>query len=75
MDVFAKILGTVMILLMVYVVIASDPPISNALHESFLPKKVDFMAIITLVGGTVGGYISFAGAHRLIDAGKQEPKI
>ncbi len=70
MDVFAKILGTVMILLMVYVVIASDPPISNALHESFLPKKVDFMAIITLVGGTVGGYISFAGAHRLIDAGK-----
>ena len=70
MDVFVKILGTVMILLMVYVVIASDPPISNALHESFLPKKVDFMAIITLVGGTVGGYISFAGAHRLIDAGK-----
>lgn len=27
------------------------------------------MAIITLVGGTVGGYISFAGAHRLLDAG------
>ena len=25
--------------------------------------------IITLVGGTVGGYISFAGAHRLLDAG------
>jgi len=74
MDVFAKILGTVMILLMVYVVIASDPPISNALHESFLPKKVDFMAIITLVGGTVGGYISFAGAHRLIDAGKTGTK-
>jgi Mn2+/Fe2+ NRAMP family transporter len=22
-----------------------------------------------LVGGTVGGYISFAGAHRLLDAG------
>ncbi|NBO58116.1 MAG: divalent metal cation transporter, partial [Chitinophagia bacterium] len=29
--------------------------------------------IITLVGGTVGGYISFAGAHRLIDAGKTGP--
>ena len=26
-------------------------------------------AIITLLGGTVGGYITFAGAHRLIDAG------
>lgn len=24
-------------------------------------------AIITLLGGTVGGYITFAGAHRLID--------
>ena len=70
MDAFAKILGIVMILLTVYVVIASNPPISNAVYESFLPKKIDFMAIITLVGGTVGGYISFAGAHRLIDAGK-----
>lgn len=70
MDAFAKILGVVMILLTVYVVIASNPPISNAVYESFVPKKIDFMAIITLVGGTVGGYISFAGAHRLIDAGK-----
>jgi Mn2+/Fe2+ NRAMP family transporter len=25
--------------------------------------------ILTLLGGTVGGYITFAGAHRLIDAG------
>jgi Mn2+/Fe2+ NRAMP family transporter len=34
-----------------------------------MPQKIDTMAIITLVGGTVGGYISFAGAHRLLDAG------
>ena len=27
------------------------------------------MSIVTLVGGTVGGYITFAGGHRLIDAG------
>ena len=31
--------------------------------------KIDVMKIVTLVGGTVGGYISFAGAHRLLDAG------
>jgi Mn2+/Fe2+ NRAMP family transporter len=31
------------------------------------------MKIVTLVGGTVGGYISFAGAHRLIDAGVKGP--
>ena len=28
-----------------------------------------FPAILTLLGGTVGGYITFAGAHRLIDSG------
>ncbi len=70
MDAFAKILGIVMILLTVYVVFASDPPMIQALQESIVPKQIDVMAIITLVGGTVGGYISFAGAHRLIDAGK-----
>ena len=30
---------------------------------------ISFPAILTLLGGTVGGYITFAGAHRLIDAG------
>lgn len=70
MDLFAKLLGMAMIVLTVYVVTASNPPYANALHDSFIPQKIDFMAIITLVGGTVGGYISFAGAHRLIDAGK-----
>ena len=68
-DRFAKLLGIVMILLTIYVVIEAKPPYLNALHDAVLPEKIDFMAIITLVGGTVGGYISFAGAHRLIDAG------
>jgi Mn2+/Fe2+ NRAMP family transporter len=33
------------------------------------PKQIDARSIITLVGGTVGGYITFAGGHRLLDAG------
>ena len=69
MDLFAKVLGIVMILLTLYVVFVSNPPIGEALKRTFLPQKIDTMAIITLVGGTVGGYISFAGAHRLLDAG------
>lgn len=69
MDLFAKVLGIVMILLTLYVVFVSNPPIGEALKRSFVPQKIDTMAIITLVGGTVGGYISFAGAHRLLDAG------
>ena len=68
-DRFAKLLGIVMIILTVYVVIYAKPPYASALQHSFIPEKIDFIAIITLVGGTVGGYISFAGAHRLIDAG------
>jgi Mn2+/Fe2+ NRAMP family transporter len=69
MDLFAKGLGIVMIALTCYVVFASNPPIGDAIKKSIVPEKIDLMAIITLVGGTVGGYISFAGAHRLLDAG------
>lgn len=69
MDLFAKGLGIVMIVLTCYVVFASNPPIGEAIKKSIVPDKIDLMAIITLVGGTVGGYISFAGAHRLLDAG------
>jgi Mn2+/Fe2+ NRAMP family transporter len=69
MDWFARILGFVMIGLTLYVAISSNPPIVETLHRTFIPEKIDIKAIITLVGGTVGGYISFAGAHRLLDAG------
>jgi Mn2+/Fe2+ NRAMP family transporter len=69
MDLFAKVLGIVMIALTLYVVFVSNPPVGEAIKRTFVPEKIDAMAIITLVGGTVGGYISFAGAHRLLDAG------
>jgi Mn2+/Fe2+ NRAMP family transporter len=73
MDLFAKVLGMVMIILTLYVVFVSRPPLAEALTKTLMPDKIDFLAIITLVGGTVGGYISFAGAHRLIDAGLTGP--
>lgn len=69
MDVFVKILGVVMIALIVYVVVSSQPPLGEAAFRTFVPEQIDALAIVTLVGGTVGGYITFAGAHRLIDAG------
>lgn len=69
MDWFAKILGFVMIGLTLYVAISSHPPVGEAIFRSFFPVKINTTAIVTLVGGTVGGYISFAGAHRLLDAG------
>lgn len=67
-DLFVKILGIAMIGLTVYVMFASHPPVGKALQHTFWPETIDVKMIVALVGGTVGGYISFAGAHRLLDA-------
>ncbi|MBA2328273.1 MAG: divalent metal cation transporter [Bacteroidota bacterium] len=69
MDRVVKILGLVMILFTLFIAIKSQPPVGEALLRTVLPEQIDILKIITLVGGTVGGYISFAGAHRLMDAG------
>lgn len=68
-DNFVKYLGLLMIAFTGYIAYTSNPPIGEALYRTFWPEKIDVGKIITLVGGTVGGYISFAGAHRLLDAG------
>ncbi len=68
-DVFVKILGLLMIGLTIYIAFVSQPPLGQALLHTVWPEKTDMLKIVTLVGGTVGGYISFAGAHRLLDAG------
>jgi Mn2+/Fe2+ NRAMP family transporter len=69
MDNFTKVLGILMILFTVYIAITSQPPVAEAIYRTVWPEKIDVFKIVTLVGGTVGGYISFAGAHRLLDAG------
>lgn len=69
MDRFALLMGFVMIALTTYVAFASQPPLVEAALRSVAPARFDGFAIVTLVGGTVGGYITFAGAHRLLDAG------
>jgi Mn2+/Fe2+ NRAMP family transporter len=69
MDRLVVVLGFLMIALTGYVAWVSEPPTGAALRSMVLPEQVDFLAITTLVGGTVGGYITYAGAHRLVDAG------
>lgn len=69
MDNFAKALGGVMILLTIYVAFVTKPPVGEALVRMVAPSDIPLLPIITLLGGTVGGYITFAGGHRLIDAG------
>ncbi|MDM5314986.1 divalent metal cation transporter [Fictibacillus sp. b24] len=69
MDRFTQVAGFVMIGLTVYVMFTAQPPVGEAVAKTFVPDTIDVLAIVTLVGGTVGGYITFAGAHRLLDAG------
>ena len=69
MDRFALGMGFVMVALTLFVAVASGPPVVEAAFRSVWPAQINVLAIVTLVGGTVGGYISFAGAHRLLDAG------
>jgi Mn2+/Fe2+ NRAMP family transporter len=62
-------LGILMIGMTAFVAWVSGPPLGEALRQTVWPDVVDFAAITTIVGGTVGGYITYAGAHRLLDRG------
>ncbi|MBB4229891.1 Mn2+/Fe2+ NRAMP family transporter [Rhizobium mongolense] len=68
-DRFIIFAGILMIALTLYVAVVSAPPVGEALFQTFLPATVDFATITTIVGGTVGGYITYSGAHRLLDKG------
>ena len=71
-DQVVKYLGAVMVVVILAVAILTKPPVGEAVKNTFLPSADMgslFPAVLTLLGGTVGGYITFAGAHRLIDAG------
>lgn len=62
-------LGFLMIAMTVIVAFVSNPPVGEALRQTILPDVIDFPTITTIVGGTVGGYITYSGAHRLLDKG------
>lgn len=69
LDGFTKILGTIKILLTLFIAYNAHPPLVEAVYHTFVPEKISAAAIVTIVGGTVGGYLTFSGAHRLLDAG------
>lgn len=72
MDTLTKVLAGIMIVVIFGIILVVQPPVGDALKNTVLPEtgySALVPAIITLLGGTVGGYITFSGAHRLIDAG------
>lgn len=68
------ILGLVMIGLTIYVAIVSNPPVGEALRQTIMPDQINIATITTIVGGTVGGYITYSGAHKLLDSGTVGPE-
>jgi Mn2+/Fe2+ NRAMP family transporter len=68
------VLGLVMIAVTGWLAIASDPPVGRALRNVVLPEQADFLVVTTLIGSTIGGYVMYAGAHRLLDSGVSGPQ-
>lgn len=69
LDLFTKVLGILMIALTATIVIVSGPDYAAAARGAIWPSRVELLPVVTLVGGTVGGYITFSGVHRLLDSG------
>lgn len=69
-----QILAIAAVLVLVYVLCVSKIPYGTAAVHTFAPTKVNFYSILTIVGGTVGGYISFSGGHRLLQGGAKGQK-
>ncbi len=63
-------LGALMILATLVMAVTSGPPVGEAIRSIVLPDTFDFVAVTTIIGGTVGGYITYAGAHRMLDSGR-----
>ena len=63
-------LGALMILATLAMAVTSGPPVGEAIRSIVLPDTFDFVAVTTIIGGTVGGYITYAGAHRMLDSGR-----
>lgn len=74
MDRIVVVMGVLMIGMVSWVAFTSSPPVGDALRQTVLPEEIDFLIIVTLIGGTVGGYITYAGAHRIIDSGITGPE-
>jgi Mn2+/Fe2+ NRAMP family transporter len=62
-------LGAVKIGLIAFVAVTTTPPVGEAIVRTFSPQGLDFLPVLTLIGGTVGGYITYAGIHRMVESG------
>lgn len=69
MDRTVQVLAVVKVAILIYIISVMAVPYQSAVSHTFMPTSISFYAIVTIIGGTVGGYISFSGGHRLIEGG------
>ncbi len=68
-DIFVQWLGFLMLALTATMMFLSHPDYLQAARHAILPDELPTGSILTLVGGTVSGYITCSGAHRLLASG------
>ncbi|MDF9444064.1 divalent metal cation transporter, partial [Limosilactobacillus mucosae] len=69
-----QVLAAIIVIVLIYILCVMKVPYGTAVVHTFKPNHIDFYSILTIVGGTVGGYISFAGGHRLLEGGASGQK-
>lgn len=71
MDTATKVIGGVILAVILFVALTSNPPVGTVVTTVFAPENPGdlILPMVTLLGGSCGGYIAFSGAHRLLDAG------
>ncbi|ATO47066.1 hypothetical protein C5L30_002182 [Companilactobacillus farciminis] len=69
-----QLLAVVKIGILIYIICVMAVPYQAAVTHTFMPTNINFYSIVTIIGGTVGGYISFSGGHRLIEGGMKGEK-
>jgi Mn2+/Fe2+ NRAMP family transporter len=68
LDWFVKILAIIMLIFVFLLALKAPLDLKFLFKGTFWPGKFDVKSTLTLIGGTVGGYISFAGAQKLLDS-------
>jgi len=66
-----QFLAIIKVAILIYILAVTTVPYQAAVTHAFMPTHINFYSIVTIVGGTVGGYISFSGGHRLLEGGVQ----
>ncbi|VXB22055.1 NRAMP family divalent metal transporter [Nocardioides sp. AX2bis] len=74
LDRVVVVLGLLMIVATGAVAVTSAPPVGDVLRQTVAPDTFDVVAVTTIIGGTVGGYITYAGAHRMLASGRTGPE-